>query len=372
MTAYATHMLHPSEAGSSPQAPMGAVCSAPRQAPITSTIGFLQCQDSNRTYRIPDVPSTSTVMDIKQWYVKNVTSQGDIRSLVVIHNNLPLDDGTQVWQLAQGQGQFAVTMVHQQMSPRTISVFVDTSLPMAPLQVRLSTDSSILYAKQRIIEILNLPMATATSPQTTLHFPQGAPHELQNDFTLSDCQIPENARLALSLPQSSQYCFQHSGSPPRSPPLPDTQYGRIQQIWAGSSTEIAEPPRATQPQSTSHALLPAALLEDEEEDTSRCGHQTNPINPTPPKANNGGRNRGRRSHSPPSDRSELSSDQLQHLAANFRTKLCRNGPNCKFGRNCWFAHNGEELRKPSDALPNNLPAVHKLERYSNRESKDRQ
>lgn len=362
-------MLLPTEAGPSPQAPMRAVCSAPRQAPITSTIGFLQCQDSNRTYRIPDVPSTSTVMDIKQWYIKNVTSQSDTRSLVVIHNNLPLDDGTQVWQLAQGQGQFAVTMLHQQLSPRTITLYVDTSLGMAPLQVRLSTDSSILYAKQRIMEILNLPMATATSPQTILVFPP-ATLELRNECTLSECQIPENARLALSLPQSAQYCFQ--GSPPQSPPQPDT-YGRIQQIWAGGTNEMVEAPRAAPP-SASHALLPAALLEDDEEAPSHCTQQqsNNPINPVP-KANNGGRNRGRRSHSPPSDRSQLSSDQLQHLAANFRTKLCRNGPNCKFGRNCWFAHNGEELRKPSDPLPNNLPAVHKLERYSNREGKqDRQ
>jgi len=95
-------------------------------------------------------------------------------------------------------------------------------------------------------------------------------------------------------------------------------------------------------------------------------------------SNSGHKGRGgrrQRSRSPPGGCSELTQDQLHHLAVNFRTKMCRNGPTCKFGRNCWFAHNSEELRKPSDALPNNLPAVHKLERYSHREAnaaKDRQ
>ena len=28
---------------------------------------------------------------------------------------------------------------------------------------------------------------------------------------------------------------------------------------------------------------------------------------------------------------------------NLKTKMCRDIPNCKFGRNCWFAHSKEEL-----------------------------
>merc|ERR1711907_175289 len=73
-------------------------------------VGLLYCAASNRTFRIPDVPATSSVGHIKQWYSKNVGDGVDLRALVVVHNNLVLEDTVLVWQLAQGQGQFAVTV----------------------------------------------------------------------------------------------------------------------------------------------------------------------------------------------------------------------------------------------------------------------
>jgi len=356
---------YPTEAGSSPQAPLGEPCSAPRQAPVVNTIGFLHDADSNRTFRIPDVPATSSITNIKQWYCKNVASPHDQRPLVVLHNARPLDDSTQVWQLAQGQGQFSVTVVPQQVSPRVIGIVVDTPLPASPVQLRLSTDSTVLYAKQRLMEILNLPMATASATQTTLVFPP-AVCEMQNSHTLMECNVPENARLVLSLPQPEQSIsptrFQpHQPLQPMPQPAVATpqSFARIRDIWSDTSSSASPSPINT-PDSAhqGHALLPSALLDEETE----AEKTTEPVRSVQRTSKS---RRGRRSHSPPSDR--LTSDQLQHLAANFRTKTCRN-EKCKFGRNCWFAHNAEELRKPSDPLPNNLPAVHKLERYSHRET----
>merc|ERR1712093_870304 len=105
-------------------------------------------------------------------------------------------------------------------------------------------DSSILYAKQRLIEMINLPMTTANSPQTTLVHPPAA-CELHNDCTLQQCGIPDAARLTLSLPQSDMAQFmkfqpnatiqQHS--PPTTPPGPQPaeRYARIAEIWASNS-----------------------------------------------------------------------------------------------------------------------------------------
>jgi len=39
------------------------------------------------------------------------------------------------------------------------------------------------------------------------------------------------------------------------------------------------------------------------------------------------------------------------LPANWKTKMCANGPNCKFAHTCWFAHSPSELRLASDPLP---------------------
>jgi len=371
---------YPTEAGSSPQAPLGEACSAPRQAPVANTantIGFLHDADSNRTFRIPDVPATSSITDIKQWYSKNVASPHDQRHLVVLHNSRPLDDATQVWQLAMGQAQFSVTVAPQQLSPRCIAIVVDTPLHTAPIQLRLSTDSTVLYTKQRLMEILNLPMATATAAQTTLVFPP-AVCEMQNSHTLMQCNVPENAHLVLSLPQPEQRItatqFQaqqtcQAVSQPAALPQPTTppSFARIRDIWSDASSSPSPSPTNNTPNSPQKSLasglfLPSALLDDEEDAV-----KTDPA-PVRSVQRTSKSRRGRRSHSPPSDR--LTNEQLQHMAANFRTKMCRN-EKCKFGRNCWFAHNKEELRKPSDALPNNLPAVHKLERYSHRESNDR-
>lgn len=348
MASFAAPMLYPSEPASSPT--RGAPFSTPRQAPVCSAIGFLHDLDSNRTYRIADVPATSSVRHIKEWYVKNVSSQGDTCSLIVLHENVVLEDSMPVWQLAQGHGQFGVAITQKQPSPRAITLLVNTSLSSTPIQLRLSSDSSILYTKQRLMEILNLPMSTAASRQTTLVL-QGLPVacELQNDQTLIECGVPDQARLVLSLPQSDAphiTMLQPMGT--QSTP------SHIANIWSDTPH-----PNTT----CGHALLPKSLLEDDDDQgCTSCSSSRSKVSKA--------RSRGpRRSHSPPSDR--YTNDQLQHLAANFRTKLCRNGLSCKFGRNCWFAHNGEELRKPSDALPKNLPAVHKLERYSHRESKER-
>lgn len=384
--------LHPSEPGSSPEAPLRGPCSAPRQAPVLTTIGFLHDTPSNRTFRIPDVPATSTILNIKHWYAKNITpgQQLDPRLLAVLHNGQPVSDATQVWQLAQGQGQFAVSVTPQQTSPRSVlTLFVDTSLPMPPIQLRLSSDSSILYTKQRLVEMLNLPMAIAASPATTLAFPPNS-GQLLNEATLASCNIPDNAQLKLSVPQGpmfqppmqQQLPMQQQPGAPKGPP----QYARIAEIWQeesvsnsghGPSNSVTTSSPGTPGSQQGHALLPSALFEDDEEiptnvrpASTQATTNTNNSNKQNSNGGQGSRRGTRRSHSPPGDR--LNSDQLQHLAANFRTKPCRNGHGCKFGRNCWFAHNAEELRKPTDPLPNNLPAVHKLERYSHREAKDRQ
>jgi len=329
-----------------------------------SCVGLLYDASSNRTFRIPDVPATSTVAHIKQWYAKNVSGNTDPRTLVVIHNAQPQEDNFQVWQLAQGQGQFAVTVAHAKSPRAMLSLYVDTATtPLIPLVV--SSDSTVLYVKQKMLEMLNLPLASAG--QTTLIMPPNST-PLQNDLTLEACCIPNNARLSLSLQDNNSFQQQQQQ---QSPFGAQTQYSRIKEIWADApntdtnygtqaiaeimgvmDADVAIPPVSLVPMNTrSPPLSPAKAPQNQH----RSGQ----------KGRGGGRRQRSRS---PTNASDLTSDQLQHLAVNFRTKMCRNGPSCKFGRNCWFAHNSEELRKPTDALPENLPAVHKLERYSHREA----
>lgn len=381
-------------------------------------VGLLYCATSNRTFRIPDVPATSSVGHIKSWYAKNVADNVDPRALVVISNNLVLEDNVLVWQLAQGQGQFAVT-VAENKSPRSVlSLLVDSTLPIPPIPLCLPDDSTVLYVKQKLFEMLNMPMSLASSAHTTLMMLSSS-KPLPNSCTLAECGVLNNARLALAFQPETSPTISPTMSPTMSPfqqpvaPVAPVsapmsggygsqpqQYARIKEIWADDAAnpnKYQEPtPPTTQKRATaaSHALLPSLLLEDEEDEGSvlaefiappaahvdaqvqaqnqTAGQRGNTTNNNSGHKGRGGRRQ--RSRSPPGE-SELTPDQLQHLAANFRTKLCRNGHNCKFGRNCWFAHNPEELRKPSDPLPNNLPAVHKLERYSHREAtaaKDRQ
>lgn len=361
-------------------------------------VGLLYDSSSNRTFRIPDVPQTSTVAHIKQWYASNVgDGSTDPRSLVVIHNAQPAEDGTQVWQLAQGQGQFAVTVAPAH-SPRSIlELYVDTALPIAPVRLCISSDSSVLYVKQRLFEMLNLPMAMASANTTTLMLaPASAP--LQNNCTLDACRVLNNARLVFS------FQGQPEAMPPQNvlaAPLPEpvavpapptfaaqnaqSQFARIQEIWASDTSSnsttpassVASSPVPQQQNKGDLSLLPSLLLEDDEIPMTplcRPGESMPPrsanLPPVVPVNRKSRSRRNQRSRSPPGGDgiSSLNQEQLQHLAANFRTKSCRNGPSCKFGRNCWFAHNSEELRKPTDPLPNNLPAVHKLERYSHREA----
>jgi len=332
-----------------------------QQAPVTSCIGMLYDTTSNRTFRIPDVPATSSVAQIKQWYSKNVTTV-DPRALAVLCNGQPVDDSVQVWQLAQGQGQFSVTMTQAQISPRSIlTVHVSTSM-CAPVALQISSDSTVLYVKQRVLELINQPMALASCPQTTLIAPlSNSP--LQNSHTLDECGVQSNAQLSLSFVQQNAA----KATPPQ------VTFSRIQQIWSAPGGTPTQ-----HPQNNSHtmapvgidALLPSLLLDDEDEVSSissSCSSHSgcsSSHSASSHRSSQKGRG-GKQSHS---THDELSHDQLQHLAANFRTKMCRNGPCCKFGKNCWFAHNAEEARKPSDPLPKHLPAVHKLERYSHRDS----
>jgi len=383
------------------------------QQPSIACVGLLYDTATNRTFRIPDVPATSSVSHIKQWYSKNVTAC-DSRQLQVLHNSQSVEDSIQVWQLAQGQGQFAIS-VTQAKSPREmLSLYVDSALNIPPIPLSISNESTILYVKQRLFEMLNLPMAYAAQPDTTiLH---GAT-PLRNESTLAECNVANNARLSLACSNKALAGVpQEVAAPtPQFQPAPpgfnaQPQYTRIKEIWGDSSKQVlgtslspTHSPPQPKPQAAAHSLLPAMLLEDEDEEGMLSLHhvmrnsaipQPLPIenqNYIPQQSqftqrpaesshqNNTSSNlinvqksssaRGRRSRSPPgSHASELSHDQLQHLAQNFRTKMCRNGCHCKFGRNCWFAHNDQELRKPSDPLPNNLPAVHKLERYSHREA----
>lgn len=405
-------------------------------------VGLLYDARSNRTFRIPDVPTTSSVAHIKHWYSKNV-NQCDPRVLSVLHNSQTLEDSIQVWQLAQGQGQFAVTVALTQSPREVLSLYVDHALHgrVPPINLHINSDSTVLFAKQKLFEMLDLPMGLASAADTTLVL-QSGPTLLRNEATLAESNVLNNARLVLALstqreapgailgaPQppvaAPQPVAHYQPRPPIAPPrLPATppHYQRIKEIWgsdelnpgslvASSPAPLSPVLRKGQGQSST-ALLPADIFEDEEdevnalsaymgsipvnpamvtprpappalnEDGTLHNNTTNPtttmaqphvadapapapVTPTPSRRSRG----GRRSRSPPgSQLGELTTEQLTHLAANFRTKSCRNGPNCKFGRNCWFAHNNNELRRPSDPLPNNLPAVHKLERYSHREA----
>jgi len=372
---------------------------SPIQLPqaAVACVGLLYDSSTNRTFRIPDVPSTSTVANIKHWYANNTSEVAiDPRSVVVIHNGQPAEDSTQVWQLAQGQGQFCVTVVQQQKSPRSmLSLYIDSSLPIPPIPLVISSDSTVLYVKQRIFEMLNMPMGVASAVNTTLILPPCAT-PLQNEISLGDCGVLNNTRLSLSF-QENVPLDNHAGNfQPKIAPTPYTaqpqQYARIKEIWDGGNSNpgsAAQPTGRGKPTTApTHALLPSLLFDEDDEEASAlseylgsacnvapmrvpaCNINQNQIAINNPIIAMKGRGRRQRSRSPPGDcnHSGLSQDQLQQLAANFRTKMCRNGPACKFGRNCWFAHNDPELRKPTDPLPNNIPAVHKLERYSHREA----
>merc|ERR1711975_146474 len=119
------------------QAPVGP---SSGRFPAMACVGLLHDAASNRTFRIPDVPATSSVAHIKQWYAKNVSDSADPRSLVVIHNAQPVEDSAQVWQLAQGQGQFAVTVAYAKSPRSMLSLTVQTSLPIPPIPVCVSSD----------------------------------------------------------------------------------------------------------------------------------------------------------------------------------------------------------------------------------------
>jgi len=340
--------------------------SSPQQAPVLSTVGLLYDSITNRTFRIPDVPATSSVGHIKSWYTKNVGG-ADPRTLVLLANGQPVDDSMQVWQLAQGTGQFevSITQAQAQVSPRSIlTVYVDTVLPVPPVALQISSDSTVLYVKQRILELIQQPMSLAACPETTLVLPP-ANSQLHNSRTLEECGVQSNARLSFSFAQPDY-------RPPAATLSPSqVEFSRIQQIWSAPTT--AATPQSSFSQPPNQVLLPAALFDDEDEVRSNSSSYSSDSSYY--SQNSKTKSRGsRRSQSPPGDSCQpcqgYTSDQLQHLAANFRTKMCRNGPICKFGKNCWFAHDGEELRKPSDPLPNNIPAVHKLERYSKRDAQD--
>merc|ERR1712054_749313 len=211
--------------------------------PVMSCIGLLHDAASNCTFRIPDVPATSSVAHIKQWYCKNVTAV-DPRNVLVVHNGHPVNDVTQVWQLAQGQGQFAVSVTAAQNSPRSIlSVHVDTALSGQPLALQISSDSTVLYVKQRVLELINQPMALATCPQTVLILPPGnAP--LDNSCTLAECGVVSNTRLSFSFAQQRLIPARAQPSAVASTAASSqAEVSRLRQIWSSPS------PSAT---STSH------------------------------------------------------------------------------------------------------------------------
>merc|ERR1712054_736508 len=226
--------------------------------PVMSCIGLLHDAASNCTFRIPDVPAKSSVAHIKQWYCKNVTAV-DPRNLLVLHNGQPVDDTTQVWQLAQGQGQFAVTVTPTQTSPRSmLNLYVDTNLPMPPVGLQISSDSTVLYVKQRVLELVNQPMALATAPQTMLVLPPNN-SPLNNSRTLAECGVQTNTRLAFSFSQQDVTAVgAQSTAATLTPTLVGSsqpEFSRIRQIWSSPpATSNNNLQKSDTP--TGHALLP--------------------------------------------------------------------------------------------------------------------
>merc|ERR1711998_785958 len=228
-------------------------------------VGLLYCAASNRTFRIPDVPATSSVGHIKQWYSKNVGDGADLRALVVVHNNLVLEDTVLVWQLAQGQGQFAVT-VAENKSPRSmLSLFVESTLPIPAIPLCISSDSTVLYVKQKLFEMLNMPMSLASSSHTTLLMPPSTT-PLQNCCTLADCGVRNNMCLSLA--------FQPEAVQPTAPSpfQQQPQYARIQEIWADNVQAPTKPQDVPiQPVPKNQATAATHALRQTLTPTSKCG-----------------------------------------------------------------------------------------------------
>merc|ERR1712227_3433 len=73
-----------------------------------------------------------------------------------------------------------------------------------------SSDSTVLYVKQKLFEMLNMPMSLASSSHTTLLMPPSTT-ALQNCCTLADCGVRNNlcqiTKRQRPLMHSCHLCF---------------------------------------------------------------------------------------------------------------------------------------------------------------------
>merc|ERR1712199_47894 len=104
---------------SPPRAPSSA---SSRGSTITGII--LDRDWSGRTFNIPDCPSKDNVGSLKDWYIRNICPTAQHASLRIVRQSdgSVVSDQEPFWRLAEGEGDFTVTVTHvESTSPRTSS-----------------------------------------------------------------------------------------------------------------------------------------------------------------------------------------------------------------------------------------------------------
>jgi hypothetical protein len=293
-------------------------------SPKTSTLtGIVVDRDwSGRTFNIPDCPSKQSVGTLKAWYIRNICPTATPSILGIVRDTgAVVDEDIPFWQLAEGEGQFRVAIVHlppeRPPSPvEMITLYVQHEAVGISTALRLPVKYTLLQLKIATFEQLGLGDATAAlNPRVCFTF-QG--QILDNEATIHASHLSDGDRIVIGERHSPPCSYRGSRTP--SPTQENTQYNCIADIWAtGPQTPQQESPQ---------------MIRRKKSNDSKTKSQT----------------------------------ELEKMKSSYRTKMCRAGAGaCKYGNSCWFAHTPEDLRKPSDPLPAHCPGVSKLEKYAKRQ-----
>jgi len=327
---------------SPPRAPSSA---SSRGSTITGII--LDRDWSGRTFNIPDCPSKDNVGSLKDWYIRNICPTAQHGSLRIVRQSdgSVVSDQEPFWRLAEGEGEFTVTVTHvESTSPRTSSSIIKTSPTVTiyvqhdstgiSTTVQLPSNSTLLQLKIASFEQLGLGDAVAAlDPRIGFTFNNMA---LDNEASISACEISDGDRIFIGerrTPPTSRRGSRSSSC--SSSPAGGQQHTLISEIWSNHQLPHED------------LTLPSALLEDDYETACLSSKSTMRCKPC---------------------KSNRYQTELEKFKQSYRTKMCRSGAgNCRYGNSCWFAHTHEELRNPTDPLPAHCPGVSKLEKYARRQ-----
>jgi len=264
----------------------------------TTCTGYVHDADlsKNKTYKIAAIPRQATAGDVKAWYATIVNKETGTMCMVSTTDGSILYDNTEVGALCgELDGIFYVTISIAEEEEEHVwspEVVKNSSSPAPPVGKGDVTTSA-------------------------------ATDELELDEALKAAGTDFET-------MAPPVAFDTSYSPSGPPTLVD-----MRNIWEPINSGVR------------NTFLPSALLEDDE----APGFEARLRSDAPKKGRRGGAAGQQRG-----DRGTLSSNArttgtARAIAAaatarkpdNMRTKMCRDGLHCKFGKSCWFAHTKEEL-----------------------------